>query len=221
MKNLRKLWIAIGTVALIAGGASYASAAIPDSDDGEYHACVSSVGTLKPVYMIDKQAGASCPSGYNEKIWNQAGLTGPAGPVGPTGMPGPAGAKGDKGDTGATGPQGEPGEVGPQGEQGPQGEPGPGGGSTRPLQYERSSVVNMPANTGIGPQMYCDSEDQVANGGYYIHDTSAGVDVRVIMNTPSSGGSMGNQWNYTFRNYSSTPTQITLRVICNDYQPAP
>lgn len=205
----KRAFYTLAGLGLLAGVATPAFAAIPDSDDSEYHACVSSIGTLKPVYMIDKEAGANCPSGYNEKTWNKSGMPGPAGPKGDKGDPGPAGpagATGEKGDTGAQGPQGE------------QGPAGAGGGSTRPLQYERQSVVNMPANQGIGPQMYCDSEDTVANGGYYIHDTSAGVDVRTIMNTPSS---VGNQWDYTFRNYSSTPTQITLRVICNDYQPAP
>jgi len=71
-----------------------ALAAIPDSGTGVFTACVPANGTLRSVFMIDKQGGASCPAGFDEKTWNQIGPAGPAGPAGATGPAGPAGALG-------------------------------------------------------------------------------------------------------------------------------
>lgn len=84
---------------MAASGVSYA--AIPDSDDGEIHGCwiQGFTSNLRDLYLIDKQAGESCPSGTTAIKWNQ---TGP------------------KGDTGDTGPQGATGPEGPAGEAAPQ-----------------------------------------------------------------------------------------------------
>lgn len=88
----------VSGLALLGGGISYA--AIPDSDDGEYHACVKNgeenAGGHQ-VRLLDAQASETCPSGWTAKSWNQVG---PTGPTGPTGAAGPAGA------TGPTGPAG-------------------------------------------------------------------------------------------------------------------
>lgn len=83
----RRVVIAGG--ALVLGGASAAWAAIPDGDDGEFHACVKSAASSSghDVRIIDKQDSETCPSGWTEKVWSQAG---PAGPEGPAGPPGPA-----------------------------------------------------------------------------------------------------------------------------------
>lgn len=89
MRLRNKIVVATGALALLAGGTAYA--AIPDSDDGEFHACVSNTGSLKTIVMIDKQAGTNCPSNYTEKVWNQQG---PAGPQGPQGEPGEQGSDG-------------------------------------------------------------------------------------------------------------------------------
>lgn len=115
---------------LLTAGATMSYAAVPDSDDGEFHACVANVGTLRPGYFIDKQAGTVCPSGYAEKVWNQTGPRGPAGvtgPVGPAGTVGPQGPAGTDGEDGATGPAGADGENGATGPQGPAGADGTDG----------------------------------------------------------------------------------------------
>jgi len=94
MKIRKKAAVYVATGALALGGLTTwtAQAAIPDSDDQEFHACVPNTGTLRTVFFFDKQATPNpCPSGYSEKVWNQQGPVGPAGPVGP---------KGDKGDPG-------------------------------------------------------------------------------------------------------------------------
>lgn len=92
---MNRKWLISGITAALLVGGTAAYAAIPDSDDGEFHACVPNTGTLRTAFFFDKQATPNpCPSGYTEKVWNQ---TGPQGPVGPTGATGP------------TGPQGEPG----------------------------------------------------------------------------------------------------------------
>lgn len=69
MKIARKFAVAGGVTALVlgAGMGGLALADIPDSDDGEFHACVSNGGGQ--VRMIDKQGGASCHSYETEKVW--------------------------------------------------------------------------------------------------------------------------------------------------------
>jgi hypothetical protein len=86
MQLRTKIIAGAGALTLLAGGTAYA--AIPDSDDGEFHACVSNTGSLKTILMIDKQAGTNCPSNYTEEVWNQQGPTGPQGPQGPAGEAG-------------------------------------------------------------------------------------------------------------------------------------
>lgn len=93
----KKVAATLGVAVLLAGGSQLAMASIPDSDDSEYHACVSGgsgFNTLRSVYMIDKQAGVNCPTGYSEKVWNQKGVKGDTGDVGPAGPQGPAGEPG-------------------------------------------------------------------------------------------------------------------------------
>jgi hypothetical protein len=103
-KMRKRIALVIAGGVLVFGGASAAWAAIPDSDDGEFHACVKNAAGSSghDLQIIDKQGSEACRSGWTEKVWNQ---TGPQGP---------------RGDTGAAGAQGPPGP------QGPQGPPGPG-----------------------------------------------------------------------------------------------
>lgn len=71
---MRKILVATAALALAAGG-SIAYAAIPDSDDGEYHACSKNAlgGNGHEVRFIDKQASESCSSGWTEKTWKSGG----------------------------------------------------------------------------------------------------------------------------------------------------
>jgi hypothetical protein len=102
MKLKFKVITALAGATLLGGVGATALAAIPDSDDQEFHACVPTTGTLRSIFLFDKQATPNpCPSGYTEKVWNQTGPAGVQGPVGPQGIAGP---------TGPQGPQGEPGE---------------------------------------------------------------------------------------------------------------
>ena len=72
--------------ALLAGGAG-AYAAIPDSQSGTIDACYdNATGAVK---VIDRQTGATCPSGSTSLRWNQQGRQGPTGMRGPQGSPGP------------------------------------------------------------------------------------------------------------------------------------
>lgn len=72
MKFLKSFKVWAVTVLLIAvSGISYgvASASIPDSDDGEIHAC-RVTGDAGNTRIIDKQAGASCHSYETEVVWD-------------------------------------------------------------------------------------------------------------------------------------------------------
>lgn len=65
----QKYLAALGVAALVAAGSGIALAAIPDSGDSEFHACVANTGPVRAVYMIDKDASESCATGYTEKVW--------------------------------------------------------------------------------------------------------------------------------------------------------
>lgn len=77
---MKKIVAIAGAAALVLGG-SVAYAAIPDSDDGEFHACMrnspNSHGDEQDefdthrVELQDSQAGKVCPSGWTAKVWNQ------------------------------------------------------------------------------------------------------------------------------------------------------
>jgi hypothetical protein len=72
-----------GLSVLLLAGCGVAYAAIPDSDDGEIHACRADAwgGALR---VIDAEASATCAAGETELVWNQVGPQGPAGPMLPT-----------------------------------------------------------------------------------------------------------------------------------------
>lgn len=167
MRLRSKVFGALAAAGLLGSvGVSTAIAAIPDSGTGVYTSCVSSSGVsgLRTVYMIDKQAGNNCPSGYDQKQWNQAGpigATGPIGPQGSMGIPGPtgpAGAKGDKGDKGDTG------SIGPA-------------GSLTTMQVTGTDTTGDPVVTGDGtaydyrPVATCPT-GYVATGGGMSPDDS-------------------------------------------------
>ena len=83
----KKIAVILTAGVLALGGASAAWAAIPDSDDGEFHACVKNSAGRNghEVRIIDKQGGETCPSGWTEEVWSQTGPQGPEGPQGPQG----------------------------------------------------------------------------------------------------------------------------------------
>jgi hypothetical protein len=86
-----KLLVGSLVVAVAAGGAAYAT--IPDSG-GVFHACVSSLGTVR---LIDPSTGAKCLKGETAVQWNQQG---------PRGLQGPQGIQGAQGPQGPAGPAG-------------------------------------------------------------------------------------------------------------------
>jgi hypothetical protein len=63
-----------------------ATGAIPSLNGGLITTCYDSSGIVK---VIDREAGATCPSGSTQLQWNQQGRTGPTGPRGMQGEPGP------------------------------------------------------------------------------------------------------------------------------------
>lgn len=75
--------VVLTAAALIALAVGVASAAIPDSDDGEIHGCYQkNNGQLR---VIDAQAGDTCRPSELPLVWSQEGPSGPSGPSGPTG----------------------------------------------------------------------------------------------------------------------------------------
>lgn len=94
----KRIAVVIAGGALVLGGASAAWAAIPDSDDGEFHACVKNKTGVSghEINIIDKQGGERCANGWIEKVWSQTGPQGPQGETGAAGTqesagpPGPA-----------------------------------------------------------------------------------------------------------------------------------
>jgi hypothetical protein len=80
--------LVLGAAALLVA-AAVAGAAIPDSDDGEIHACYQkNNGQLR---AIDAQAGDTCRPSEVALVWNQEGVQGPSGA---SGLSGPSGARG-------------------------------------------------------------------------------------------------------------------------------
>lgn len=73
----KKFVVALAAAGLAAAGTTAAFAAIPDSDDSEFHACVGNTGPVRSIYMIDKEAGESCVTGYTEKTWPGASAAQP------------------------------------------------------------------------------------------------------------------------------------------------
>ena len=84
---IKKSLAVLGISALVGIGA--ASAAIPDSGDGEIHACRANIGGQ--LRVIDAESGSSCIPNETELVWNQEGPQGVQGPVGPQGAVGPQG----------------------------------------------------------------------------------------------------------------------------------
>lgn len=79
----------LGVVALLVLG-GVAGAAIPDSDDGEIHACFQkNQGQLR---VIDAEEGAACRPSELPLVWSQEGPQGEPGPQGDTGPRGPSDA---------------------------------------------------------------------------------------------------------------------------------
>jgi hypothetical protein len=73
--------LVLGAAALLAA-AAVAGAAIPDSDDGEIHACYQkNQGQLR---VIDAEVGQTCRPAEKSLVWNQEGVQGETGPRGPS-----------------------------------------------------------------------------------------------------------------------------------------
>jgi len=75
--------IVLGAAGLLALAVGIAGAAIPDSNDGEIHACFKkNQGQLR---VIDAEAGTTCGPAEQALVWNQTGPTGATGATGPRG----------------------------------------------------------------------------------------------------------------------------------------
>jgi hypothetical protein len=137
----KRIAVIMASGALVLGGASAAWAAIPDSDDGEYHACVKNKTGVSghEVNIINKQGDETCANGWTEKGWSQ---TGPQGP---------------QGETGAAGPQGAPGPQGPQGPAGP-------GLPQQPIYTNGSSDTISPGER-VTITSACGDPDEFSSGG--------------------------------------------------------
>ena len=73
--------LVLGAAGLLAV-AAVAGAAIPDSDDGEIHACYQkNQGQLR---VIDAEDGQGCRPSEESLVWNQEGVQGETGPRGPS-----------------------------------------------------------------------------------------------------------------------------------------
>src|SRR5215204_4643982 len=82
MLRRRSVPLVLGAAALLVV-AGFAGAAIPDSDDGEIHAChQKNQGQLR---VIDAQEGEACRPSEESLVWNQQGVQGATGPTGATG----------------------------------------------------------------------------------------------------------------------------------------
>ena len=99
MRIFRKarLVVALGVVAAVAAGVSYA--AIPSSN-GTISACLDAGGGLK---VIDVETGGTCSPGKQLLTWNQQGPQGIQGAQGPQGPAGPQGPQGPQGPAGISG----------------------------------------------------------------------------------------------------------------------
>jgi len=147
--------VAIGAVAVLSSGTTYAlaanSAAIPA---GTIHGCVNtSTHEISHVYTVNTN-GTTCPSGTFLVYWNQKGTPG---------VTGAKGATGATGSTGATGPQGATGQAGATGSQGPKGDPGSQG---------PSGVVGVDPNnlvTEVSPKSV------LTGGSFNANSTEAGT----------------------------------------------
>jgi hypothetical protein len=148
-------------VAVLTGGIAGALAAIPDSDDGEIHACHSKFDGK--VRVIDAQGGAGCWTGESRLVWSQKG---PAGPQGPPGEPGPTGPQGLQGPQGPAGPMGPSGPQGPRGETGPVGPQGSAGVSGRQTVAATSSGYTAPGEKRVSAS--CPDGKLVIGGGGQI-----------------------------------------------------
>jgi hypothetical protein len=73
-----RIFVIAAAAALLALVVGVATAAIPDSNDGEIHGCYKkNNGQLR---VIDAQAGDTCGPSEVALAWNQVGPTGPTGP---------------------------------------------------------------------------------------------------------------------------------------------
>jgi hypothetical protein len=197
-RNRKRLGgVAVALVALVAGGAAFATIGTGSAISGCYAKKDGQLRVLDPPTAHCKpselalawgQAGPQGPKG-------DAGAAGPAGPKGDTGPAGPAGPKGDtgpagsagprggtgadgaagpqgapgpKGDTGPAGPQGAPGPKGDTGPAGPQGPPGPA--ASLPLEL-RTNQAEAAAGGDRNLSAFCPSGKKAVGGGYSVPST--------------------------------------------------
>jgi Collagen triple helix repeat (20 copies) len=217
----RRIKIALtagGVLALLGGGVSMA--AIPDSTDGTFHACVRTnpMNGTHDIRMIDKEAGESCASGYTEKTWNQVG---PAGPVGPKGDDGATGPQGEPGQNGAQGPQGPQGPEGPVGPQGPEGPPAVGASAV--LDYRQTAYVVFGDATFTKSQPCAGLGDRILSGGITLDNGADGNpgpqnwdSYKLLDSHPEHQGSSFDKddWSSTFRVINNKEIHVTVYAVC-------
>lgn len=201
----RSRWVAAAGVAAALGlttwgGAAFAS--IPDSGNGTYTACLTpGGGTLHSVFLIDKQGGASCPTGFTEKTWNQAGPVGPAGATGP---------KGDTGDAGAVGP------TGPAGAKGDTGPAGPAGTSGGTFYYAEGGDATAGGGSFETAAVTCPRGDVAVSGGQNVVNNGTYQAYAVTFSGPADQHDNGpHQWWVRIAVPSGSPNvSWDVRVLC-------
>jgi hypothetical protein len=174
---------ALLAVGLIAGGAGFAVASVPDSS-GTFHGCVLMQTTtgdngtvtepailgndddygygISNLTLIDPSAGQTCDEVASDADVSSDGFTeqpvswseqGPAGPQGATG------AQGIQGPTGPTGPQGVSGATGAKGSAGAKGDKGDTGSPGKTVDVSSSS-----SKTDVAAVALSDPSSGVAGG---------------------------------------------------------
>jgi hypothetical protein len=205
-------WIAIGLVAGVVLGGTYAFGAV--GGGGVITGCYDKQnGNLR---LIDKQAGKSCRRSERQISWNKQGPQGPAGPAGPAGSAGPTGPPGATGATGATGQAGPPGPAGGQGPPGPAGADGPpgppGGGAISNLTYVTAQITydaTAPAGSQYSGEAKCPN-------GLHAVGGSTGSSSSTRADFPSDGSGTGNAGNSAWfaRGSGSSSVGVSVYAIC-------
>lgn len=207
MKHGKKIALAaVGGLTFGAIGLGVSSAAIPNSQTGEFTACVANyTGTVK---IIDKESGATCGYGYVEKTWNQVG---PQGPQGVQGVPGAVGAVGPAGPQGDAGPVGP---TGPQGDTGPAGPAGPAGQAVIETYESRGSASPQPG--GITQVVvYCaDNNDQVTGGGAISQPDSGYTPIGGGFPLTQSTPNIADRWVVNFQTASRVQVWPEAVAVC-------
>jgi hypothetical protein len=192
-KTVRRSWVVLGAMGLVAAFVGLLQAAIPDGR-GVIHACYqSSNGALR---VVDDQR--DCRNNETFLAWARTG---------PQGQPGPQGPQGPAGPEGLLGVQGPPGPQGPQGPGGPQGLPG--AGLTGLVRVQENSPFDFVATKEA--HAICPAGKKIVGGGYTFF--FGGPTVPIRDNLPSLD--LG-QWIVSGTNLGGEDWSVSAIAICAD-----